>query len=533
MKDLVRDLERLLGERAAWDTATARALFDALAPGRSGRRRSPDHERVFWQLAGFCLRPGFGDPGDPARIALLAPLASERLSFPDQARGWQQFWIAWRRVAAGMGDVHQIALRDLADPWLAPSEARAKMKKQKGAKPLADPEMLDMVASLERVPAARRAELGGWILERTWTDRDPRLWAAIGRLGARVPAYASVDHVVGAHVAERWIEQILREKWDQVPGAAEAAVALARVTGDRARDLAEPVRREVARRLTAIGAIEAHVRAVLELVAVEEQERAAFWGEEVFRSVFASRKRRRESGRLRPPRRAVSGAAAAAAIFLPRPARERRFRAVFPYRDADFLLAGESEGGWRSSRTASVPAKKAPLVVILHGVNTDQVLHMWFGTGGYPDVATIAAKAVASGASPPYILAAPSQTKMAMSGRRMWQDFDLGDDFRPHRRGRARGARGDRSRRGLRPRAQRRGLQSERRALARRAGAVARRPARLLRDRHVHGRRERRGARERAGEREGVGALPGRDLAAPGRPVPRQLQDRGHGGGAP
>jgi hypothetical protein len=277
VKDLVRELERLLGERATWDTAAVRALFDVLAPGRSARRRSPDHERVFWQLAGFCLRPGFGDPLDAPRVAALAPLAPERLSFPDQTRGWQQFFIAWRRVAAGMSDAHQVVLRDLADPWLAPSEARA--KKPKGAKPLADPEMLDMAASLERVPAARRAELGGWILERTWTDRDPRLWSAVGRLGARAPAYASVDHVVAPPVVERWIEQILRQKWDQVPAAAEAAISIARVTGDRARDLSEPVRKEVARRARAAGVEEAHVRAVLELAAVEEAERATFWGE--------------------------------------------------------------------------------------------------------------------------------------------------------------------------------------------------------------------------------------------------------------
>jgi hypothetical protein len=279
VKDLVRDLERHLGERGSWSTATTRALFDVLAPGRSGRRRSPDHERVFWQLAGYCLRPGFGDPLDGERVALLAPLVPERLSFPDQTRGWQQFFIAWRRVAAGMTDPQQISLRDLADPWLAPSEARAKMKKQKGARPLADPEMLEMVASLERVPSARRAELGGWILERTWTDRDPRLWEAIRRLGARVPAYASVDHVVLPAVVERWVEQILREKWDQVPAAAEAAIALSRVTGDRARDLSESVRKEVARRLAAAGADAGRVRPVLELVAVEEEERVAFWGE--------------------------------------------------------------------------------------------------------------------------------------------------------------------------------------------------------------------------------------------------------------
>jgi hypothetical protein len=182
-----------------------------------------------------------------------------------------------------MEEAHQLTLRDLADPWLAPPEARARSaKKEKKAKPLADPEMLEMVASLERVPASRRAELGAWILERTWTDQAAYLWAAVGRLGARVPAYASLDHVIGAPVVERWVEQLLRNKWDkadQAPTLVEAAVRLARVTGDRARDLPEALRKNVARRLAAVGASEAQVRAVTELVAIEEEERVAFWGE--------------------------------------------------------------------------------------------------------------------------------------------------------------------------------------------------------------------------------------------------------------
>jgi hypothetical protein len=118
---------------------------------------------------------------------------------------------------------------------------------------------------------------------------------------------------------------------------------------------------------------------------------------------------------------------AAAFVLFPRAARAE-FRAAFPYRDADFLSPGETSGGMVVAPDQLAGAGKAPLVVLLHGVNMDQVLHMWFGTRGYPDVAGIAAKTIASGASPPYILAAPSQTKLAMSGRRMWQDFDL-DDF--------------------------------------------------------------------------------------------------------
>jgi hypothetical protein len=275
-KDLLRELERVLGERAQWTTETNRALFDALIPGARARRRSADHERQFWLLAGWCVRPGFGDAMDAHRVASLGPLFDERLAFPGEARGWQQFWIAWRRAAGGLDEATQTKIRDFVDAYLAPAEAGIK-KPKKPALSLDD--ALDMASSLERVDPRRRSELGGWVLERTWTDRDPRLWAAIGRLGARVPAYASVHHVVAPHVAERWLDHLLREKWDAVPTATQAAVQLARRTGDRARDIGDRVRREVEQRLVAAGASEAAVHAVREVVAVEESERAAFFGD--------------------------------------------------------------------------------------------------------------------------------------------------------------------------------------------------------------------------------------------------------------
>ncbi len=277
VRDLVRELERLLGERGQWDTATTRTLFDAVIRGHSARRRSPDHERVFWQLAGYCLRPGVGDPLDASRVAALVRLLPEKVAFADHVRGWQQFWFAWRRVAAGLDETASEAIRDRVDPFLAPPEAGR--KKPKGWKPEAPDAMLEMASSLERVAPTRRVELGSWVVERTWTDRDPRLWSALGRLGARVPAYASASYVVRASSVERWLDHLLREKWGEVPTAADAALRMARVTGDRVRDLPERLRKEVAQRLTRVGIPSEQVRTVTELVEVEERDRVAFFGE--------------------------------------------------------------------------------------------------------------------------------------------------------------------------------------------------------------------------------------------------------------
>ena len=224
VKGLVRRLEKIFGKRASWDATLNRSLYDYLLRHFKRRRTSAEHERSFWMLAGYCLRPGVGFARDEERSNKLFSLFSQGLTHREEDRTWQQFWIAWRRIAAGLDDDAQLALRDVLDPFLAPQD-----KGLKRAKPYRNEqhwEMLELATALERVPAERRGELGGWILERTWTERDPRLWAGLGRVGARAPVYGSAHHVVAARTIERWMDHLLREKWDQVPTAPRAAVTM-------------------------------------------------------------------------------------------------------------------------------------------------------------------------------------------------------------------------------------------------------------------------------------------------------------------
>ena len=73
-------LEQVLGAREEWDVALARELFDALLARARRRRRSADHERAWLNLAGYCLRPGFGHPLDAWRIEQLWPLFDDGFS---------------------------------------------------------------------------------------------------------------------------------------------------------------------------------------------------------------------------------------------------------------------------------------------------------------------------------------------------------------------------------------------------------------------------------------------------------------------
>ena len=276
-KELVRDLERALGPRSTWDAATSRLLFDAATRGLGARRRSAEHERTFFALVGACLRPGFGFPGDVARAALMAKLFAERLGFPDEARGWQQLFVAYRRVAGGLDEATQTSMRDLLDGVIAPREQ--KIARVKKFQPLAEGELLELAAALERVPAPRRAQLGEWLLERTWVSATPGLWASLGRIGSREPAYASAHHVVAPSVVERWLEHLLRANWDALATAPLAASRMARLTGDRSRDVSERVRTDACRKLERAGASEALIGPLRKVTATTDAERAEFFGE--------------------------------------------------------------------------------------------------------------------------------------------------------------------------------------------------------------------------------------------------------------
>ncbi len=274
--DLPRDLDRILGDRGAWSAVDCRALFDALLGERGARRRSAEHERTFWHLVGFLGRPGAGFPGDEARMAIVAPLLEHKLAFPDRAQGWQAFFVALRRLAAGFSEEVQAGLFQTYEPFFAGPER--KLKKPKWT-PAAAAEMRAMMASLERLPAARRSALGSFLMDLVWTDPSPSLFADLGQIGARVPAYASTHHVVDPRIVEGWVDQLLRTKWEGVADAPKAFLSLARLTGDRARDLGKSTRDSLERRLVKAKVDAADLLPLREVVELDVAARTAYLGE--------------------------------------------------------------------------------------------------------------------------------------------------------------------------------------------------------------------------------------------------------------
>jgi hypothetical protein len=88
-----------------------------------------------------------------------------------------------------------------------------------------------------------------------------------------------VHHVVPPSVVEPWIDRLLREDWRALTSASHAAVQLARLTDDRARDVSPKLREAVERKLRAVGAKDEWVQAMRERADLSEAEKVAVMGE--------------------------------------------------------------------------------------------------------------------------------------------------------------------------------------------------------------------------------------------------------------
>ncbi|TWI66450.1 Hsp70 protein [Pseudoduganella lurida] len=286
VRQLRSQLEHLLGSREKWPTPLLRHLFDALMARAKGRRRSPEHERVWLNLAGWCLRPGFGAPLDDWRIGQLwALFDSGAQYFKDgQVRG--EWWTLWRRVAGGLATEAQLRL---LDDFAFNLQADAS---ERGRRPATlvdggEEDMLRLGASLERIPAAYKAEIGNWMIgkvnalpvsgpkfdARTLASFTRYLWA-LGRVGARHPFHGSAHEVAPVQDVQNWLESLLKLDWKKIEPAGFAAAHLARMTGDRSRDIAPALREQILARMTAVGAPatwSAMVRQVVELDQASEQ----------------------------------------------------------------------------------------------------------------------------------------------------------------------------------------------------------------------------------------------------------------------
>jgi molecular chaperone DnaK (HSP70) len=272
------DLEQILGPRAHWNSALLRELFNALWERAKRRRRSADHERLWLNLAGFCMRPGFGYPLDEWRVEQLWTLFDDGIQYINDSQVWSEWWTLWRRAAGGLGESEQLDVLDAVAFMQAAGTARSKLPFDPAKSGYAD--MVRLEASLERVPAQRKIELGARLIERLRKPSENHQgWWAVGRIGARRPFYGSAHSVVPPDVAMTWLDAILALDWKKVEPAAFAAVQIARMTGDRSRDVPDAVRATVVKRLETAHAPANWIEMVSQTVELDEADEGRVFGE--------------------------------------------------------------------------------------------------------------------------------------------------------------------------------------------------------------------------------------------------------------
>ncbi|MEG2880843.1 MAG: molecular chaperone DnaK, partial [Comamonas sp.] len=273
VKQLRAALEKILGARESWDLALLRTLFDALLARARRRRRTPEHERSWLNLAGYCLRPGVGAELDDWRMAQVWALHDQGLAHAQDSGNWAEWWIFWRRAAAGLAEAQQMQLLEDVAGHMQQAGQRAQGKSSALG---SYDDMVRLFAVLENVPWAYRLEMAQWMLERLAKPGESlQTWWALGRICSRVPlGPAGAHQIIPPEQLDPFLDAVLAQDWRHNDSAMFAAVQMARMTGDRARDLSDVQRAPVIARLAQQRAPEnwqAMVAGVVELDAAEQR----------------------------------------------------------------------------------------------------------------------------------------------------------------------------------------------------------------------------------------------------------------------
>ncbi len=278
IKGLRTDLEKILGSRNDWDMALCRELFNVLLQSRRERKRSADHERQWLNLAGFCLRPGYGADLDDWRMVQLEKLHQQGV-IHQEPQIWAEWWTLWRRVAGGLSDDMQGKLYKNISHYLHPSVAQSRARMAELQK-RAYSEMVRLLGALEGLDVEQKREAGQWLLKRLEkSSESEQTWWAVGRLGSRIPFYGNAHKTLPAATAQSWLDVILAKNWHKSRTAAFAATLIARHSGDRELDVSPEYQALVLDKLKATKCPTSWQQMVSERVELDQEDTRRIFGE--------------------------------------------------------------------------------------------------------------------------------------------------------------------------------------------------------------------------------------------------------------
>ena len=234
LQSLVKDLEALVERpRTRWPLTFIRSLADVLLDLRKVRSRSPLHESRWLNLLGFCLRPGMGDGLDPQRIKKLWNVYHKGVCHPGHAQAQSEWWILWRRAAAGLSPGQQRQfLQDLSPIIFHGKKAPGKTASQQRL------EIWMALANMEHLQAKDKVRCGQHLLTEIKPKAAvPQQFWSLSRFGAREMLYGTVDRAIPPKKVAPWIEALMAKPWPSAKAVGAALVQMARRTGDPTRDL--------------------------------------------------------------------------------------------------------------------------------------------------------------------------------------------------------------------------------------------------------------------------------------------------------
>lgn len=281
---IARLTEAAGSQREEWPTSLLRRIWEVLMELETGRRKSPAHEARWLNLLGYALRPGFGLAVDDWRVAETWKTVQGKLAH-GAATSRTESLILWRRIAGGLSQGQQ---RAIAEPLLALVRTlhRRHGGTARGVDPALSPheslEVLRLLGSLELLAGEVKIELGRMLVEllpkKKLAAIRPGLAWALGRLGAREPAYGPLNTVVPASEVAGWLQRLLSAESDNSV-MQFALVNLARKTGDRFRDIDDELRAQVLACLAKRGAGGHAQMLVREGGKLETEEQSSVFGE--------------------------------------------------------------------------------------------------------------------------------------------------------------------------------------------------------------------------------------------------------------
>ncbi|WCN09307.1 Hsp70 family protein [Marinomonas mediterranea] len=229
VKTLRNDLENQLGDRESWNIATSRRLSDKLLSLKSGRTKSAQHERIWLQMTGFCLRPGYGYAGDEERVTQVVNLTKNGAKY-DTSAVWAQYWTLFRRVAGGLSIDQQAVLYKQFSQFYSPSGQKSR-DKQKQLQTRSGDDLIRLVGALERLSNETKIETMDWLTKRLKkSSESDTSWWAIGRMASRQLLIQENDFLLAEDIAAAKIELALKEDWKKRKQAGLAAILMSQMT---------------------------------------------------------------------------------------------------------------------------------------------------------------------------------------------------------------------------------------------------------------------------------------------------------------